>query len=516
LSYPDKNIIRIFIFLLTVTYFQAQQPAFIKRIHVPGSKNGGSKDIIETLANHFVLAGYTEDSTSGFSNLTLLGIDSVGNIEWQKVLGDTNFKYLDIFGSAHLLAAKDDFLYFATTGEDSLHRMVPTLLKLDYNGNILSRRRYYIIGPNESSYIYSIKLTPENNLLLIGTVNTFTTGTQNNMVTASFIIKLNLAGDLIWKKRLYQNDVNKIPIANDAVQDSASGKIFVVGCYGNNYGFLSMSMILDSLGNRIYNNITNGTIGSGLTSVIQTRDKYFVAVGSQHSTYEIYTLETNFSTIVKFDIDGTVLFTKKFDTLAIFNEASRVVELRSGQLVTSGEVEGWYRSTGNSVHTFPRIACFDKDGNLGWVKYFSNYQMNYSNDVVYGMVRSKKGEIVFTSQCTCYTPEGTSYMFYRTDTLPCDLTAVKCYNYTDINESLNLKLNVFPNPSTSEITISSSQLARNYTVTISNLLGVELKSINLKPDTNKISIQDLSAGVYFLHFFLLDTQIETIKLVVEK
>ena len=67
-----------------------------------------------------------------------------------------------------------------------------------------------------------------------------------------------------------------------------------------------------------------------------------------------------------------------------------------------------------------------------------------------------------------------------------------------VNESIDVVYNIFPNPATDYINISSSMDA-NATVTFSNIAGQTVKVVNtnLTTGSNTIAVNDLTSGVYF-------------------
>jgi hypothetical protein len=67
-----------------------------------------------------------------------------------------------------------------------------------------------------------------------------------------------------------------------------------------------------------------------------------------------------------------------------------------------------------------------------------------------------------------------------------------------LDESANSSFRVYPNPANEEITIKSSSVSNDATVSVFDLNGKELKSLKLSGMETNVDTTGLISGVYFV------------------
>jgi streptogramin lyase len=114
---------------------------------------------------------------------------------------------------------------------------------------------------------------------------------------------------------------------------------------------------------------------------------------------------------------------------------------------------------------------------------------------------------LIVSPCNSYTsPSGkytwtTSGIHYDTivNSAGCDSLIIVNLTVTGINEVINIKnVSIYPNPFTSQTTISFSQQQTNTTIKIVDVLGKEIKTINFTGIQCLIAKEEMDSGVYFV------------------
>ena len=75
-------------------------------------------------------------------------------------------------------------------------------------------------------------------------------------------------------------------------------------------------------------------------------------------------------------------------------------------------------------------------------------------------------------------------------------------------------INIYPNPAHTSLTIETNHLAKECTLTISNINGQEIKRQQIRNSRTRIDVSDLTSGVYFVKL-ISDKEIEVRKIIIE-
>lgn len=206
--------------------------------------------IEETFDHGFILLG------NDFSVMTIIKIDSVGNMMWTKHFRNNKLSGSLISGST-IVQTSDSGYAIAGTFQVESGNVDIFLLKVKSNGDSLWQKTF---GDKGFDVVYDMKKTKANGLILAGESQA---GYHGNYFID--IIKVNANGDQIWSNKYIQGSS-----AYSIHQTSDNGSIVT----GFNYGTLLMK--IDSSGNVKWNKLLNGSQGS---SVIETKDNGFYVTG---------------------------------------------------------------------------------------------------------------------------------------------------------------------------------------------------------------------------------------------
>ena len=463
-----------------------------KRYYLPKSQLANSSGIIETSNNNFILFGLSLDTLNSQiqQRLTLVGLDNSTNLVWRKSYGNFNFSFVSYLSS---IVKKDNFLYAVSNVQDSNYKQPGIFIKFNFNGDTIWQKKYYI--NNDEAFFTNVCPSVDNGFLITGAVQTSTPGYNNHPIVATYLLKTDANGNKLWDKRFYKTNLDETQAGYKIIQDSITKKIIVVGIQANTSQYSNLQ-ILDSLGNLItQKGMNTSSYGNALVDVIKLRDGNFVTVGTTvHNEVLINGNATGASTLIKFDINGNIVYRKEYDTLVLNNAFIKIFETKNNDIITGGVLSTLYQY-GLGLNDISRIMKIDKNGNMLWKKYFDNYTTGGSlsnQDGLSDMIYTNDGNIAFTNYLNAGNiPKPIPYTFYKTDTSYCDANAFACATFVGLkeNELQKQKISIYPNPTTGifEVYISAPHnAAENYKIEITNTLGQVL--LNQIATTNNLTL----------------------------
>jgi hypothetical protein len=342
------------------------------------------------------------------------------------------------------------------------------------------------------------------------------------------LIKTDSNGNELWRQKISKVTPNTQD-GKAIVQDSASKKVVIVGYQynGNASSWSSYNniLVLDSLGVKLSQKDWDGTGAGGyLYDVIQTKDKKFVAVGTNLYPQGIGFTNYRGSYIVKFDISNManpIWKVYNFDKPETGgNIFTCLVELPNGNLLVGGGIDTM-RVLGLPDNTITRISEFKSNGVLVSNKYYNyktNAATNDNNQLLTSLNLTSDGGWVCGMQEVNY-PSPNPFFFVKYDSTGCDSSLAYCQSLAaGANEFVNddLRFKIYPNPSNGVLNIEISNYI-DCRFKLTNVLGKEeqLEKTNEQNGNIKLNMRNIKNGVYFLHVFNKDKLIHTKKIIKE-
>lgn len=174
------------------------------------------------------------------------------------------------------------------------------------------------------------------------------------------------------QKSLYFVGINSLEVSND--------KYVTVGSNNDNDNHYEKAVVslYNSKKEKKYERLYNVGYNSAFFDVIIDEDS-LVAVGSFEKTKEDHNNLTRKALIVKYDIDGNIIFERDFSVLD------------NSKFTSITQSDDYYYVTGQSIYRNTKIgdgdggailAKYDKDGNLIWNKTFGNSKESIFNDAI--------------------------------------------------------------------------------------------------------------------------------------
>jgi len=255
---------------------------------------GGNEDdeglqVIETKDKGYALVGRTSSFGMGFY---LVKTDSIGNFEWQKVyVHSSNSKGLSI---TH---AHNGGYIMSGWGLTPGYGLDTYVVKTDSLGNEQWKRRYGTRNEDGGAFIVP---SSDNTYIVFGVIDTFNLTTINGQkLWSSYIMKINLNGDIIWRYITNYNWYHQEGMAREIAP--GKGYIFVGQTYdevfgaSNAYGWI---LRFDNDGNILWErkyaypnpNMANELAFSSFYDVQPTRDSGFICLGFSHGVNQDFWL----------------------------------------------------------------------------------------------------------------------------------------------------------------------------------------------------------------------------------
>jgi len=153
----------------------------------------------QTLDRGYIVCGCTSITRGTLYNYLLLKLDSLGNIEWDKIYGTKDSAWC--FRS--VLQTSDEG--YLATGEiikdmNNTNRIEPMIMKIDKSGNLEWEKKY---TGSKNDFMFSIEHTKSDGYIIIGTSESNDGDfIGNNGKSDGWIFKTNKAFDILWQKNI--------------------------------------------------------------------------------------------------------------------------------------------------------------------------------------------------------------------------------------------------------------------------------------------------------------------------
>ena len=450
------------------------------------------RDIVQTPDSGFMMAGITNGYGQGSNAIYVVKTTKDGTHMWSRALG----------GAAADLAysisadASGNYYIAGTSSSGGNGGYDGYLVCLNVSGDV-QWEKYY--GGSDWDFIYSVKVMPDQSILLAGESYTFSDGGSD-----AWVLHLNSGGDSLWTKHFGDT-------GNDAFKDINVGAtaIFLAGYVDStdangHDGFL---VKLDYDGNEIWNqrysnlgkDILNGSV--------------FVPSGN----IIIYGATAPFDSVKNdiwvelIDTNGVSIWQNNSGS-SEDDYANKIIPIRNNDMVIVGQ-----KDPSGLGRKCMYLARYDETGfqqgpqSLGGV----NDEEGYSG------VRTMEGGIAFVGYTTSYGVANKDAMlvYLRYDstitTLDYDIVIyIEQLSPIGIDEiSTDSDIFLFPNPASDKVTINSGFDKEVSTLMIYDYSGRQLH-VQLDNQSKTFSTNGLSSGIYLLKITMDDGRMYSAKLTI--
>jgi hypothetical protein len=439
---------------ITIKCF-AQCPEFVKSIGDGTPQESFS--VIKTFEGGLIISG-----SSNYNEMQLIKTDSCGVQSWTK-LYDNGGAY--DAGKSVIQTSDSGYLFIGTSYNTSNFKADIFLVKTNKDGDTLWTRIFGTFTLNDMGN--SVIEDSNGDYVLIGSSESSGAGMKD-----VYLVKMNSAGNTLFE-RTYGG-------ANDDSGnslDTLMGGGYVVFGETKSYGPTMTNLYLiklNSLLDTVWTKVFGGADEDFASSVKQTPDSGFIAVGSSGS---FTTSSSQDIIIIKTDKNGIKTWQKIIDNG--YSDSGNDIDLFNGGYIIAGSANiggsnfNMYAAELNSSGTI-----LDENLNGGTGQQFGN-SVSVGDNMQY-----------YVAGTTDSTGNGDFYLVkYQSPSTP-----------LSVREQENLKVNIYPTLSNGMVYIKAGSFNDKAGCRVYNSLGaIELSTvINTSNGEIPLNISGLKNGIYFI------------------
>ncbi|MEO8149588.1 MAG: SBBP repeat-containing protein [Bacteroidia bacterium] len=520
----------IILFCRITTFGQAPDWQWAK------SAGGISFDVSNSIAldanGNSYITGFFYGDTISFGNSTLTSTsyplysaifiakyDAWGNMVWAKSVSGTigcksNAIAVDANGNSYITGYfnEDSITFGNVTLVNTFGSSEMFVVKYDASGNVIWAKK--ALGTTQEEGV-SLTVDANGDLYVTGyfqsSTITFDTIVLSNLgIESVFVVKYDSLGNVIWAKSAGNADAVGNGIAIDANKN-----VYVTGFFKDSISFDSATILngsslitsdifivkYDSLGNVIWAKSAGGASDDYVSSIKVDINGNSYLTGEFASPSIIFGATTLVNAgvcnifIVKYDPGGNIIWAKSAGGTS--GDYGKDIALdTNGNLFVTGNFGSSMITFGSTVLTSNGdfdffVAKYDSSGNILWAKSAGGIL----NELGYGIAVDAFGNSYVTGSF-----ESPNVTFGSSDIITAggtDFFIAKLNSTTGISELNNSSstISIFPNPTTSRISITNSKPIDE--ITITNPLGQII--YRAKPDDKNVSVQlNVADGIYFV------------------
>ena len=453
--------------LISLPVLLCGQNSFFKSYGGPGNDFGES--VITSTDSCYVAIGASESFGNGATDLYAFKVDTGGSYIWSKTFGCPNIDY-----GTDLVELNDGSIILAGYSNSFSNGYDLFLVKIQENGNHLWTKT---IGGNDWDFCFAAHQTIHSTTGVVLAGETYSYGNGNG---DAFLVKINTNGDTLWTKTFGGNENDRF---NDVIEDE-NGNIICIGTTNSNTLYEDNDIWIvktDSSGNLLWDYVHSDTLDDQGISICLSKNGYYIFNGNDEQTSRVAPYYACLDSL------GNLVFEENFS--GTLDDFSACV-IRHSDSTT-------YTFVGNTYSFGANNATSDVLYSQIYVTFTIGPLLGTSGTAyqewVNGADTTADHSIIIVGT-TDGTINGQNSVFL--------MKKDQNYNSPSYAEELDLsvhelnstKFSIYPNPVQSDLFIPKN---RNFTeIYIYDING--RKILTLHPRENKINLQQLKAGIYFL------------------
>ncbi len=447
------------------------QPITFEKYYDFGATEEGYS-VQQTKDGGYIIAGQQRIGI-GFSNILLQKVDSIGQTQWVKFIGNS----YDNQAWAVKQTSEGGYIVTGYTTNASYDNMI-YLIKTDSNGDTTWTKKLSTFPPFQM-YGKDVIQTLDGGFLVTCNGSYYSTDTAQII----YLIKTKVNGDTLWTKKFKRLS----GVWGGSLKQTTDGGYVIAGnvvLTTNPSAKFSVYLIkTDTNGDTLWTKIIADTVTNNVRaySVQQTSDGGYFMTGAVYYpailSTDVYLVKTNAS--------GDTLWTRKIGGAG--DEGGVGQQTFDGGYIIAGSTTSF-----GSGSTDAYLLKTDSGGNKVWEKAFGSVSQDQGNSIQ----QTTDGGFVIAG-----ITAGDVYLI-KTDSDGVVMTGV------DELESKRLYLKIYPNPffSYANVEMEKEGAAPGYIV-LYDAIGKEVKRINVENSSFIICRDGLPDGLYFLNVYNSSDQI---------
>lgn len=283
----------LLLLLLIVFNITAQPPTIQWQKALGGSYYDKAESIIELSDGGYIIAGNSQSSNIDLSfnygsyDWWIVKIGKTGDIIWKKTLGGSNYDYLRQIiktPDGHILCIGETQ---SDDGDivDFVGQIDSWVIKLDLSGNVIWKKNF---GGTSIDRGFSACATNDGNIVIANTTESGIPYVSNGFgVTDIWLLKIDLQGNIIWQKSFGGNNHDYVK----TIKRTADNGYIIIGnshsSNGNlneNKGELDVWLFkTNSNGDLLWQKTFGGSKSDYANAIIEDKSGNFLVVGETYS-----------------------------------------------------------------------------------------------------------------------------------------------------------------------------------------------------------------------------------------
>ncbi|MFL5752899.1 MAG: T9SS type A sorting domain-containing protein [Bacteroidia bacterium] len=455
--------------LLALIYFLAgsvvQGQITFQQIY-PCTHDQSSRDVIETSDGGYLIAGMTETTIPGDTDIIVLKTDYLGDTMWVRIFGGSqpDFPY------SIVPTSDNNFFIAGYTGSYGSGGNDAWLLKIDPMGNLLWSNTYGGTGNDE---VKEIIATSDGNYMMVGRSNS-----SGAWYYDGWLLKINLAGTVLMSKYYggAQYETTR------SVKECPDGGYVLTGqtmSYGQGAGDIYL-IRTNSTGDTLWTRTYGGTGIDDGNFIVCNSDTSFVIVAETES-YGAGMMDVQ---VLKTDKNGTVVWNK------FYGGNDKDVSKTIYPTTDGGYIVGAISRSFGWVDPDMWLLKLDAYGDTTWTRHYGSWDHEHCHHAR----QTSDGGYMAVGHTKSYGPNP-RIMFLK-------LNSNGLPGPTAIDElSENNLLKVYPNPSNGVVQVEMNGVPRASSYKICNAIGEVIASGNfgdMNSHTKSIDLTGKNPGIYML------------------
>ena len=466
----------IFLFFLLLSISALSQTIEINKAIAPYPNTPPSTPFIATsiaaLGNDYIVGTFGYDTlNNNDQSVVFFKIDTLGNAT-KKLIFSRNGYYHFMHYSTYISSTQDGG-YCTTLIKDTNSYPESIIVRLNSNFDTLWTK----ILPQQTQLEVLVQVieASDKGLLCLGYKVMSTT------VSDILIIKTDSAANILWKKNIALGKFSK----GYNIAETPDKGFFISGgrCSSAFADVDPFVMKLDSAGNlKWYRILGNYNLEQGVASAVTPQGDYVVAYGYSTYTYPSEASTLGLINVIKFNQDGITIWDKMYDTIRRNNSVSSIRILPNNNIVVIGFYYFENGTGNNNLYRHSFLLSLNANGDSLGYKHFTNMNSIADQNIIYDNVLNADGSITAIGKVESFN------ILHG-----CQIWLVKTGNVltTDVREDYYTQkgeINIFPNPATTQTTITYPTAEKAIMLQIYNMLGQRVYEEKLSKGSSQTTI----------------------------
>ena len=458
----------------------------------------GAGNILENDSSYVIIGATGDQFVSSWHRLGFLKIDKNGNKVFSKSIGDTISEYYVQYPGAFRKSGEDEYIavgvkrqYTDSWVKDAgiIYRFNNLFDTLWTNTSVCDK-----ILPIDTSYIFNhcFELS-DKSLIIAGNI------TVNGETSKALLLKSDSLGNELWRKYFSNSTFN---LGVNVIQTTDGG--FALSCYLWTFGLYGIAapyiVKTDSMGTEQWRHYINWFDQKHGPMYLQNSSDSTIVGAYHYSDIINYpaTESENRDALIKIDLDGNVIWDKKFGNYEHNKQLKSMNVNAQGRFIITG-----YKTNAELSQRVGYMLNCNNDGDSLWYREYELLHEDLSNNYLYGVIHTNDGGYLAVGSVVPNPPDtgNQDVWVIKVDSMGCE-SFDECW--TGVKENIAMRkaqeLEIYPNPANEivNILIPKENESENHILVVYDLYGRIIDESNLPSGTStiQINVSKWASGLY--------------------